>query len=162
MANSVDSNADCTRLVVDGWLELCLKEGEGALKVLATALTLRADWERLLQAQLRQGEAGVLVGAGMSRRDLEKLSESLVRFLLYTEVATATARPSERPPRGVSVCVCDIRCLVTIFSSAPGQLQPEEAHRPPDHHPVHRAPGPVRAGGNAGSKPPVPWSGSQA
>ncbi|XP_046892313.1 probable ATP-dependent RNA helicase DHX34 [Hypomesus transpacificus] len=92
VANSVDSNADCTRLVVDGWLELCLKEGEGALKVLATALTLRADWERLLQAQLRQGEAGGLVGAGGSRRDLEKLSESLVRFLLYTEVSYSLRR----------------------------------------------------------------------
>ncbi|KAG7217624.1 hypothetical protein INR49_021312 [Caranx melampygus] len=33
VANSVDSNADCTRLVVDSWLELELREPEGALNV---------------------------------------------------------------------------------------------------------------------------------
>lgn len=83
----MDTNADCTRLVVDGWLELELKEPEEALKVLSTALTLRAEWERLLQAQLGQNSTGgAAVGQGVSRRVVQKLSESLVRFLLYTEV----------------------------------------------------------------------------
>lgn len=85
VANSVDSNADCTRLVVDGWLELELKEPEEALKVLSTALTLRAEWERLLLAQLGQSTMGGPV-QGVSRKVMEKLSEGLVRFLLYTEV----------------------------------------------------------------------------
>lgn len=67
--------------MVDGWLELELKEPEEALKVLSTALTLRAEWERLLLSQMGQSP-----GQGMSRRVTEKLSESLVRFLLYTEV----------------------------------------------------------------------------
>ncbi|KAM6973744.1 putative ATP-dependent RNA helicase DHX34 [Aplochiton taeniatus] len=97
VANSIDSNADCTRLVVDGWLELELREGEGALKVLSSALSLRADWERHLLAQLRQGASGV-EGAlqeatpGVSRRELDKLSEGLVRFLLYTEVSYSLRR----------------------------------------------------------------------
>jgi len=80
VANSVDTNADCTRLVVDGWLELELKEPEEALRILSTALTLRSEWERLLQTQLEP------TVQGMSRRDTEKLSGELVRFLLYTEV----------------------------------------------------------------------------
>ncbi|XP_070297858.1 probable ATP-dependent RNA helicase DHX34 [Salvelinus sp. IW2-2015] len=104
VANSLDSNADCTRLVVDGWLEVGLT-GEGALKVLSTSLTLRADWERLLLAQLGQGTLGAGAGSrakagrgeglgvpGLSRKDLEKLSEALVRFLLYTEVSYSLRR----------------------------------------------------------------------
>lgn len=82
----MDSNADCTRLVVDGWLELELREPEEALKVLSSALTLRAEWERLLLAQLGQSTMGGESVQGVSRRVMEKLSEGLVRFLLYTEV----------------------------------------------------------------------------
>uniref|UniRef100_A0A3P8T2J2 DEAH (Asp-Glu-Ala-His) box polypeptide 34 n=1 Tax=Amphiprion percula TaxID=161767 RepID=A0A3P8T2J2_AMPPE len=74
VANSVDTNADCTRLVVDGWLEVELREAEEALKVLSTALSLRAEWERLLLAQLGQSSA-----QGVSRRVMEKLSEGLVQ-----------------------------------------------------------------------------------
>lgn len=85
VANSVDSNADCTRLVVDGWLELELREPEEALRCLSTALTLRAEWERLLVAQLGQSMEGAEF-SGVSRRVMEKLGEDLVRFLLYTEV----------------------------------------------------------------------------
>uniref|UniRef100_A0A665V782 RNA helicase n=1 Tax=Echeneis naucrates TaxID=173247 RepID=A0A665V782_ECHNA len=87
VANSVDSNADCTRLVVDGWLELEIGEPEEALKVLSTALSLRAEWERLLVSQLGQSTVGGQAVPGVSRRVTEKLSEGLVRFLLYTEVA---------------------------------------------------------------------------
>ncbi|XP_044057641.1 probable ATP-dependent RNA helicase DHX34 isoform X2 [Siniperca chuatsi] len=86
VANSVDSNADCTRLVVDGWLELELRKPEEALKGLSTALTLRAEWERLLLAQLGQSTMGGPAVKGVSRKVMEKLSEGLVRFLLYTEV----------------------------------------------------------------------------
>uniref|UniRef100_A0A9J7Y4J3 DEAH (Asp-Glu-Ala-His) box polypeptide 34 n=2 Tax=Cyprinus carpio TaxID=7962 RepID=A0A9J7Y4J3_CYPCA len=91
VASSVDSNADCTRLVLDGWLELGLTDGHSALKVLSSALSLRGEWERLLQAQIGQGGPGSSAGLGaggpkVSRRELDKLCEGLVRFLLYTEV----------------------------------------------------------------------------
>ncbi|KAK2846662.1 hypothetical protein Q5P01_009661 [Channa striata] len=92
VANSVDSNADCTRLVVDGWLELELREPEEALKVLSKALTLRAEWERLLQVQLGQSKLGEPAAQGVSRKAIEKLSEGLVRFLLYTEVTYSLRR----------------------------------------------------------------------
>ncbi|XP_041850777.1 probable ATP-dependent RNA helicase DHX34 [Melanotaenia boesemani] len=88
VANSVDTNADCTRLVMDGWLELELREPEEALRALSTALTLRAEWERLLQAQLGKNATS----QGVSRRDIERLSEGLVRFLLYTEVSYTLRR----------------------------------------------------------------------
>lgn len=86
VANSLDTNADCTRLVVDGWLELELKVPEEALRVLSSALSLRAEWERLLQTQLGQNSTGEPSSHGGTRKDREKLSEGLVRFLLYTEV----------------------------------------------------------------------------
>ncbi|XP_035536502.1 probable ATP-dependent RNA helicase DHX34 isoform X2 [Morone saxatilis] len=92
VANSVDSNADCSRLVVDGWLELELREPEEALKALSTALTLRAEWERLLLAQLGQSTMGGPQVQGVSRKVMEKLSEGLVRFLLYTEVSYSLRR----------------------------------------------------------------------
>ncbi|XP_037320053.2 probable ATP-dependent RNA helicase DHX34 [Pungitius pungitius] len=92
VANSVDSNADCTRLVVDGWLELELREPEEALKVFSTALTLRAEWERLLLVQLGQSTMGGPEVQGVSRKVMEKLSEGLVRFLLYTEVTYSLRR----------------------------------------------------------------------
>ncbi|KAL7400689.1 hypothetical protein ABVT39_016069 [Epinephelus coioides] len=92
VANSIDSNADCTRLVVDGWLELELREPEEALKVLSTALTLRAEWERLLLAQLGQSTVKGAAVQGVSRKTMEKLSEGLVRFLLYTEVSYSLRR----------------------------------------------------------------------
>lgn len=86
MANSVDSNADCTRLVVDGWLELELREPEEALKALSTALTLRSEWERLLLTQLGHSTMGGAAAQGVTRKVMQKLSEGLVRYLLYTEV----------------------------------------------------------------------------
>uniref|UniRef100_A0A671KU73 RNA helicase n=1 Tax=Sinocyclocheilus anshuiensis TaxID=1608454 RepID=A0A671KU73_9TELE len=92
VASSVDSNADCTRVVVDGWLELGLTDG--ALKVLSSALSLRGEWERLLQAQLGHGSSTGLGAGGpkVSRRELDKLCEGLVRFLLYTEVSYSLRR----------------------------------------------------------------------
>lgn len=89
VGNSIDSNADCTRLVVDGWLEIDLREPEEALHSLSTALSLRAEWERLLLAQLGHNTFNDTAVEGASRKVMEKLSESLVRFLLYTEVPMA-------------------------------------------------------------------------
>lgn len=90
VANSVDTNADCSRLVVDGWLELEIKQSDEALKLLSTALSLRAEWERLLLDQLNQGSGKT--STRVSRRVLEKLSDGLVRFQLYTEVSYSLHR----------------------------------------------------------------------
>ncbi|CAG09044.1 unnamed protein product, partial [Tetraodon nigroviridis] len=88
VASCIDSNADCTRLVVDGWIELEMRNPEEALQVLSSALTLRADWERLLLAQLEHSTASE-PAQGVTRKTREKLSEGLVRYLLYTETESA-------------------------------------------------------------------------
>uniref|UniRef100_A0A3B4AT61 Uncharacterized protein n=1 Tax=Periophthalmus magnuspinnatus TaxID=409849 RepID=A0A3B4AT61_9GOBI len=92
VANSVDSNADCSRLVVDGWLELEFKLPEEALKILSTALSLRAEWERFLLHQLGHSSVQESSTRKVSRKDLEKLSDGLVRFLHYTEVSYSIRR----------------------------------------------------------------------
>lgn len=72
--------------MVDGWLELELREPEEAVRCLSTALTLRAEWERLLVSQLGQNTMEGAEFPGVSRRVMQKLGEDLVRYLLYTEV----------------------------------------------------------------------------
>lgn len=51
-SRSIDTNGDCSRLVADGWLELQLADSESAVRLLATALRLRARWESALDRQL--------------------------------------------------------------------------------------------------------------
>lgn len=92
VANMVDSNADCTRLVVDGWLELELRAPGEAINILSTALNLRAEWERLLLAQLGLSPTGGLAAQGVSRKAVEKLGDDMVRFLLYTETSYSLRR----------------------------------------------------------------------
>ncbi|XP_048348830.1 probable ATP-dependent RNA helicase DHX34 isoform X3 [Sphaerodactylus townsendi] len=52
LAQSLDTNADCTRIVADTWLELHVPVAEAALQLLSTALQLRASWEKVLERQL--------------------------------------------------------------------------------------------------------------
>ncbi|XP_054884372.1 probable ATP-dependent RNA helicase DHX34 [Poeciliopsis prolifica] len=129
VANSVDTNADCTRLVMDGWLELEVREPEEALRVLSTALSLRSEWERLLKAQL--GESATS-GQGVSRRDMEKLSDGLVRFLLYTEVSYSFQRLTALQTQNLyvgpqadpdSVCV-ELPDLSLLFPGAEAKPDP--------------------------------------
>lgn len=153
----MDSNADCTRLVVDGWLELELREPEEALKVLSTALTLRAEWERLLLTQLGHSTMGGAEGQGVPRKVMEKLSESLVRCLLYTEVLMQIDKPYlilwlatllfTLVSSEVSFGLVNILCVLSLYflPSLPGQLQPAATHGFPDSEPVHRPSARVRA-----------------
>ncbi|KAJ7303869.1 hypothetical protein JRQ81_011377 [Phrynocephalus forsythii] len=54
LARSLDTNADCTRIVADSWLELRVPAGEVALRQLMAALRLRASWEKMLDRQLER------------------------------------------------------------------------------------------------------------
>uniref|UniRef100_A0A8B9IL40 DExH-box helicase 34 n=1 Tax=Anser cygnoides TaxID=8845 RepID=A0A8B9IL40_ANSCY len=74
-SRSLDTNADCTRLVADGWLELTLPDAAAALRFLSAALQLRASWEKLLDQQLDPG------GDEPSSRDLSALKRGLLEFL---------------------------------------------------------------------------------
>ncbi|NXO02320.1 DHX34 helicase, partial [Rhinopomastus cyanomelas] len=52
LSRSLDTDAACSRLVADGWLELEVPEGPRLLPLLSAALRLRWRWEQLLQELL--------------------------------------------------------------------------------------------------------------
>lgn len=51
-AQSIDTNADCSRLVCDGWLEVTFESAEDAQSILSAAVKLRTAWQRLLNDKL--------------------------------------------------------------------------------------------------------------
>ncbi|XP_043390402.1 probable ATP-dependent RNA helicase DHX34 isoform X2 [Chelonia mydas] len=78
-SRALDTNADCTRLVADSWLELCVPDSAAALRLLSAALQLRAAWEGLLNRQLegRRGEPG----HRPDPREVATLRQGLLEFL---------------------------------------------------------------------------------
>ncbi|XP_053865756.1 probable ATP-dependent RNA helicase DHX34 [Malaclemys terrapin pileata] len=80
-SRALDTSADCTRLVADSWLELCVPDSEAALRLLSAALQLRAAWEGLLNRQLegRRGEPG----RGPDSREVATLRQGLLEFLQH-------------------------------------------------------------------------------
>ncbi|XP_067412662.1 LOW QUALITY PROTEIN: probable ATP-dependent RNA helicase DHX34 [Emydura macquarii macquarii] len=80
-SRSLDTSADCTRLVADSWLELCMPDSEAALRLLSSALQLRAAWEGLLNRQLegRRGEPE----CGSEPREVATLRKGLLEFLKH-------------------------------------------------------------------------------
>uniref|UniRef100_A0A672J0Z0 DEAH (Asp-Glu-Ala-His) box polypeptide 34 n=1 Tax=Salarias fasciatus TaxID=181472 RepID=A0A672J0Z0_SALFA len=102
VANSMDTNADCTRLVVDGWLELELRDPSEALRVLSTALKLRAEWERLLLAQLGQSGAAEPAAAEQAvSYSLRRLTALQTQNLYVGPQAESESSSSETPDLSV-------------------------------------------------------------
>nr|XP_056701723.1 probable ATP-dependent RNA helicase DHX34 [Euleptes europaea] len=96
LARSLDTNADCTRVVADSWLELQVPVAEAALQLLSAALRLRASWEKVLEQQLacRRTPRGQEEGAEESRpssRQVGLLTRELLAFL-QTEVQYSLRR----------------------------------------------------------------------
>ncbi|XP_010002505.1 PREDICTED: probable ATP-dependent RNA helicase DHX34 [Chaetura pelagica] len=78
-SRSLDTSADCSRLVADGWLELVVPDAESALGLLSRALELRSSWEKLLHQLLeRRGDD---LECRPSSRDVSTLTRKLLEFL---------------------------------------------------------------------------------
>ncbi|XP_037010998.2 probable ATP-dependent RNA helicase DHX34 [Artibeus jamaicensis] len=73
-SRALDTNGDCSRLVADGWLELQLADSEGAVRLLAASLRLRARWESALDQQLAR-QAHQARGRGRGQREDEEEEE---------------------------------------------------------------------------------------
>uniref|UniRef100_A0A6G1RPJ1 Helicase-associated domain-containing protein n=1 Tax=Hypotaenidia okinawae TaxID=2861861 RepID=A0A6G1RPJ1_9GRUI len=78
-SRSLDTSADCARLVADGWLELTIPDADSALHLLSLALQLRSSWEKLLH-QLLEGH-GEESERRPSSRDVSQLTQGLLGFL---------------------------------------------------------------------------------
>ncbi|XP_062995802.1 probable ATP-dependent RNA helicase DHX34 [Elgaria multicarinata webbii] len=85
LARSLDTNADCTRVVADSWLELQIPVAEAALRMLRTALQLRASWEKVLDQQLESragcGRETEVEEQRPSAREVRQLTQQLLKFL---------------------------------------------------------------------------------
>ncbi|XP_070620414.1 probable ATP-dependent RNA helicase DHX34 isoform X2 [Erythrolamprus reginae] len=101
LARSLDTNVDCTRIVADSWLELQVHVAETAVRMLSTALRLRASWDQVLDRCLRRlaHQAGEEEEAEPppSAPELCQLTHELLSFL-KTEVQYSLRRmtPLER------------------------------------------------------------------
>ncbi|NXW61524.1 DHX34 helicase, partial [Eurystomus gularis] len=78
-SRSLDTSADCARLVADGWLDIVIPDADSALRLLSMALQLRTAWEKLLH-QLLEGR-GEDSGRRPSSRDVSALTQGLLEFL---------------------------------------------------------------------------------
>lgn len=83
-AQSIDTNADCSRIVCDGWLEMTFENAEDGESILSAAVRLRAAWQQLLLLKLQSSGRRRGVEEGASRRQFR------IRHLqnvLYTKLA---------------------------------------------------------------------------
>ncbi|XP_066495045.1 probable ATP-dependent RNA helicase DHX34 [Tiliqua scincoides] len=87
LARSLDTNADCTRLVADSWLDLRLPAAEEALQMLTMALRIRASWKRVLDQQLgiragqEEEDSDGTADCGPHLREVVLLTRELLAFL---------------------------------------------------------------------------------
>ena len=93
-SSSIDTNADCTLIVCDGWLELYIPEPEVAESIVSSVVHLRATWQHLIEMKLENLAArgsddtkrgGLVIKAQkLSRQLSEKLAEFLDCKILYS------------------------------------------------------------------------------
>lgn len=83
-AHSIDTNADCSRLVCDGWLEVTFESADDAQSVLSAAVKLRAAWQRLLNDKLEM--SGRRRGGTEGDRDRRRRATS-IQSALRTKLA---------------------------------------------------------------------------
>ncbi|KAG8143753.1 hypothetical protein E2320_000932 [Naja naja] len=85
LARSLDTNADCTRMVADSWLELQVPVAETAVRMLGIALRLRASWDKVLDKCLQRlagpAEEEEETEAPLSTPEVCQLTHELLGFL---------------------------------------------------------------------------------
>ncbi|KAK3097302.1 hypothetical protein FSP39_008501 [Pinctada imbricata] len=93
-SNSIDTNADCTRLVCDGWLELRFADEESASQVISSIIHLRATWQNLLKLRLQDVFRSLDDDRRVNprARKLEKVLASKLTEFLSSDVMYAVRR----------------------------------------------------------------------
>jgi len=82
-AQSIDTNADCSRLVCDGWLEVTFESSDDGQSVLSAAVKLRTAWQRLLNDKLQfSGHRRGITEADRDRRHRASSIQSALRMKL--------------------------------------------------------------------------------
>ncbi|XP_075692158.1 putative ATP-dependent RNA helicase DHX34 isoform X2 [Rhinoderma darwinii] len=84
LARSLDTNADCCRIVCDGWIELNAEDPEGALHLISEAVRVRLAWEKVLRSRLENKSSRRDPDEDDSRRrrrEIDDLGRRLVDFV---------------------------------------------------------------------------------
>ncbi|XP_077141619.1 putative ATP-dependent RNA helicase DHX34 [Ranitomeya variabilis] len=84
LARSLDTNADCCRVVCDGWIEVNLEDPEGALHLISEAVRVRLAWEKVLRSRLEKTSSRRDAEEDESRRrrrEIDDLGQRLVEFV---------------------------------------------------------------------------------
>jgi len=82
-AQSIDTNADCSRLVCDGWLEVTFENDDEAQSIISAAVKLRTAWQRLLNDKLQfSGHRRGVTEGDRDRRHRASSIQSVLRTKL--------------------------------------------------------------------------------
>jgi len=82
-AQSIDTNADCSRLVCDGWLEVTFENDDEAQSIISAAVKLRTAWQRLLNDKLQfSGHRRGVTEGDCDRRHRASSIQSVLRTKL--------------------------------------------------------------------------------
>uniref|UniRef100_A0A8C5MUR3 DExH-box helicase 34 n=1 Tax=Leptobrachium leishanense TaxID=445787 RepID=A0A8C5MUR3_9ANUR len=94
LARSLDTSADCSRVVSDAWMEINVADSEAALRLLSDAVRLRLAWEKLLKSRLEKSSGLEDVQKEddlRQRREIDRLGRGLVDYM-RSEVAYSMRR----------------------------------------------------------------------
>ncbi|XP_007444787.1 probable ATP-dependent RNA helicase DHX34 [Python bivittatus] len=137
LAQSLDTNADCTRIVADSWLELQVPAAETAVRMLSMALRLRASWDEVLDRCLgrragraveeEEAEAEAEAETPSSALEVRQLTRELLSFL-KTEVQYSLRRMTLLEQQnlygGPQMAPAEVEGLPSFFQGVP--LLPNE------------------------------------
>ncbi|XP_059177423.1 probable ATP-dependent RNA helicase DHX34 isoform X2 [Physella acuta] len=93
-SNCIDTNADCTRLICDGWLEVKFSSPEVAEVVVSSVVQLRNTWHNLLKVRLKDTFEGIEEERRVSprARQLERVLASKLTEFLHSDFVYAVRR----------------------------------------------------------------------
>jgi len=83
-SQAIDTNAECSRLVCDGWLEVTFQSADDAQSILSAAVKLRTAWQQLLNDKLEL--SGRRRGVTEGDRDRRQCAAS-IQSALRTKLA---------------------------------------------------------------------------
>ncbi|BFY97868.1 hypothetical protein BsWGS_00907 [Bradybaena similaris] len=93
-SNSIDTNAECTRLICDGWLEIKFPATDTAELIVSSVIQLRSTWQSLLKVRLQDTFEGIEDDHRVSPRaqQLERLLASKLTEFLNSDVLYSLRR----------------------------------------------------------------------
>ncbi|XP_035824394.1 probable ATP-dependent RNA helicase DHX34 isoform X2 [Aplysia californica] len=93
-SNSIDTNADCTRLICDEWMEVKFPSLESAELVVSSIMQLRSTWTSLLKVRLQDTFEGIEEERRVSPRakQLERLLASKLTEFLNSDIVYSLRR----------------------------------------------------------------------